>query len=291
MYRTIYYENGECKMKTKILDLVLTKDNYDHLNQKWVSYFTVLYSLIINYHPEINKDINSLRDELTSKPLVYPFNSDTSFLGNLGNVCELEFKLKNSKRDHLTISVRDLSKKYRLYGKEWERALKVKILTGILPAIFDKDKINWYSPMNFPNKDENVVKVTGFFTKREKKFIELAEKVDYPAIQITERLKSQNELIKWIKANWESTIQPEIERLPRRIKENASLFRFSIGLWFIKLQRLGKSWKDIDKLVSRIEDDDPNFFGKDGKFTPNPIAKGSDFVYSAEKNLREFYPY
>ena len=86
-------------------------------------------------------------------------------------------------------------------------------------------------------------------------------------------------------------IKPELLKLPPRKKKRADINRLATGLWLRSLiKNENKSWSEVEEIISKIEENEPDMFGNDlNRNTPNSVS-GPDLVYSAEKTLTEFFP-
>ena len=113
--------------------------------------------------------------------------------------------------------------------------------------------------------------------------------IKYPAIHITKKISSKHELIKWVSDNWDN-IKPTLSNLPETLFKQADINTLAIGLWFKKLRKT-HSWKEIDDIVTELEDKNHDFFGKDGASTPDARAQGSKLVAEAVNKLKIFHTF
>jgi hypothetical protein len=273
-----------------ILQLVLTsarcdlkiRDNYDNS--------ALFYMMLILCHPKVAEDIALVRKKLNLDLLSYPCE------GSIGDKISLPWHYGLEGYQNIAKKTLELMTKYNL-GDNWQDVLMVYLVSDVLPVPMSSKGIelrpynegpsglvgmrSFGSHLMLNDNEENGADIISYYQQLLK----------YPRIQITERLTSKNQLKNWIDENWDEKIQPQLKKMPSKIKPAASIERLALGLWLRELKEVRKlSWDQIEKQIDSIEDDNLDFFGVDeSRMTPDR-AKGPDLIYSAKSALAEFYP-
>jgi len=270
----------------KVLQLVLSEDCCDIGVYENFDNSTLYYSLLITSHPKFNQDIEGIRKDLDIELVNYPKN------GTVGDVVGLISYFGLEKYQEILKRVLDLIVKYNLWDN-WLEPLGVYIVSGVLPVAMVNNPIVWY-----PITEEGKITLSSTFTLLDddadtNDFLlhYYRNRLRYPSISITEKVTSKNQLKEWIDENWDEKIEPELRKIPPRLKKAASVERLAIGLWLWKMRdKKEMSWEEIDDEINRLEKHDPDFFGNgENSFIPDKV-KGPDLVYTAKMSLSDFYP-
>lgn len=278
-------KTSESDINFKIIELVLTEDRCDIWLFQNFDNSTLYYALLILCHPRFTRDIEAIRKELDIALVDYPFGKDISDISGLTYYYGLEKYQEISKKVH------ELLSKYNLWDN-WFVPLAVYLISGVLPVAGKNNAIEWYPIMDKKHFFIGSASVS-WDTDDEYAFLEnlYGERVRHPSIAITEKLTSKNQLKTWIDENWDNTIEPELRKIPSRLKKAASVERLAIGLWLWEMRDLKKmSWEEIDREIRHVEDKNDSIWGDEKNDLTPTTAKGPDLIYSAKQALSEFYP-
>lgn len=234
---------------------------------------TQYYSLIINYHPQVIEDIKRVRNQIGIKLIPYPKDR------NLDQLLKLVYEdIDKEYRLQIEKEVSKMQKKYSL-SELWKLSLIVKILTDVLPIPPDEGKAVFHEPMMENRKVEMFAA------------IDYKKRITYPSIHILEKFDSKNEFYEWIGNNWDK-ISLQMNKLPKRKLQftKMNLRSFYLGIWSYHLhEQKNMKWSEVIKLINSIEDQYPDFFGKNGQNTPSEIEL-SKLSSQTKDYLNKFYP-
>lgn len=270
-------------INVKVLSLALPEDRFNLLSLQSLSMTTLFYGLVLGNHPTFINDINTIRKKLNIKKLNHPAGvaSDEQF--------SIPYSEGLDKHKKLFDEVNALLGKYQLWSN-WQLPIEVMVFTGVLPIPQDNSQFVFHPVVNRREVELRETKrLTDLYDFPQSEMAQYISRLGFPAIHITERMNKPNQLINWIKTNWDTIISPELQKLPARKKQRADIERLAIGLW-LKEQRNSNTWDEIEKKIDNFEISDPDFFGTEKtRITPNKVS-GPDLIYSANETLAQFFP-
>lgn len=277
-------KTSDSSINYKVLQLVLREDRCDIGVYENFDNSTLYYALIILSHPKLTHDAEEIRKQLDITLVDYPTD------GDMGDVSGLTYYYGIEKYQQISIRVHELLTKYNLWNN-WFVPFSVYVLSGVLPVAGKNNAIEWY-----PIMDKRHVLISSAaisWDDNEYDFLErlYGERVKYPSLTFTEKISSKNQLKEWIDENWDEKIEPELRKIPSRLKKAASVERLAIGLWLWEMRdQKEMSWEEIDDEINRLEKHDPDFFGNEENNVVPDKVKGSDLIYAAKAALADFYP-
>ena len=243
-------------MKNKLIYLLLGNKNLFDITTlafdkgKYISTKElVVYSLILTYHPAIAGEFKQHQKSFIR--LSYPQTPDMEILWRIDQ------KLSEEDKSKLKTIVNNFIQKYRL-SLIWETPIKVKLLTDVLPIPYNFSRIEFSYPTHI--LESAGVITTQTTSEMASDIVRTIRRTQYPCIVITESVRPKN-ICEFVKKNW-SEISTVVNHLPKRQFKKVDVERFALGVWtFIKKEKEGLNWTQIEEEITAFDNKDENFFG------------------------------
>lgn len=249
---------------------------------------TLVYSLVLNYHPKIKALIKEKQDLLDGFPYPYPEQRDFKIL----------YHIQKDLDDKITTFVDKASQEIlnKLgWGKGWKDVIMAKIYTDMVPVPSEVFPFTFVdaNPNAFRSKEETQEEIKSLRDLAKSSALSMAmalvprfENANFPFIAIKERLTSKKPLIDYINRNFDSIIKPATEILPTRKHKKADVERFMISLWMFELlHSQNKKPKEVEKMIEEKDPEQTMYAKYD--MTPTGISKLAD---EARVKLGQIYP-
>jgi len=249
---------------------------------------TLIYSLVLNYHPKIKALIREKQELLEDFPYPYPEQRDSKILYYIQK--DLDDKIT----DFVDKASQEILNKLG-WGRGWKDVIMVKIYTDIVPVPSEMFPFTFVEANQnaFRSEEENQEEIKPLRDLAKSSVLSMAmalvpriNNANFPFIAIKERLTSKKPLIDYINKNFDEIIKPATEILPTRKHRKADVERFMISLWMFELLHTqNKKPKEVEKMIQEKDPDQTMYAKYD--MTSTGISKLAD---EAKVKLGQIYP-